>query len=347
MKRFKRGKVANFSLESFITTEQGKETFRDITKAPPPTEDTSLTAEKTISHALNDVDMFVIDSLPPSDANSVGSILVSVLETILDDFEGKGSLCYLNGRFSDLVKLPASNNWLAYGEELSDDQETSAGLHILPPMRSQGIQPPTLNLPSPSASSDTSSDGKTKRSRLKPLDTVAAAGHSPASAGVSTPRLAPKSPQPLNLSRPSHTLRPSTSNGSLSIQELAHMQSRSPSQANFGLQTQRPRSSNDLTSASDNQGEIVDPHEFVVSCIIPNFLYLGPEPATEEHVRELEEVGVKRVLNMALEVKERPELKMDQRFEKVTKIPMRDFVEETGVQKRIEEACTLLGVSYI
>ncbi|KAG0008154.1 hypothetical protein BGZ80_003801, partial [Entomortierella chlamydospora] len=38
-----------------------------------------------------------------------------------------------------------------------------------------------------------------------------------------------------------------------------------------------------------------------ISCILANFLYLGPEIATEEQVQELERLGIKRVLNMARE----------------------------------------------
>ncbi|KAF9929064.1 hypothetical protein BGZ65_005953, partial [Modicella reniformis] len=44
-----------------------------------------------------------------------------------------------------------------------------------------------------------------------------------------------------------------------------------------------------------------DDGEQEISCILPNFLYLGPEIATEEQVQELERLGIKTVLNMARE----------------------------------------------
>ncbi|KAG0332110.1 hypothetical protein BG004_001389, partial [Podila humilis] len=44
-----------------------------------------------------------------------------------------------------------------------------------------------------------------------------------------------------------------------------------------------------------------DNGEQEISCILPNFLFLGPEIATEEQFQELERLGVKRVLNMARE----------------------------------------------
>ncbi|KAF9318365.1 hypothetical protein BG003_011378 [Podila horticola] len=44
-----------------------------------------------------------------------------------------------------------------------------------------------------------------------------------------------------------------------------------------------------------------DNGEQEISCILPNFLFLGPEIVTEDQVQELERLGVKRVLNMARE----------------------------------------------
>ena len=40
---------------------------------------------------------------------------------------------------------------------------------------------------------------------------------------------------------------------------------------------------------------------FNVSTILPNFLYLGPELTSPEHVEELRDLGVKRILNIAAE----------------------------------------------
>ncbi|KAG0091695.1 hypothetical protein BGZ92_000057 [Podila epicladia] len=44
-----------------------------------------------------------------------------------------------------------------------------------------------------------------------------------------------------------------------------------------------------------------DNGEQEISCILPNFLFLGPEIVSEDQVQELERLGVKRVLNMARE----------------------------------------------
>lgn len=42
-------------------------------------------------------------------------------------------------------------------------------------------------------------------------------------------------------------------------------------------------------------------NEKEISCILPGFLYLGPEIVTKSQVQELDQLGVKRILNMATE----------------------------------------------
>lgn len=75
--------------------------------------------------------------------------------------------------------------------------------------------------------------------------------------------------------------------------------------------------------------------------IIPGFLYLGPEPTRVSDIEELESVGIKRILNIAVECDTQERWKG--RFEKIVTIPMRDSLAEVGVQERMREACTLLN----
>ena len=90
-------------------------------------------------------------------------------------------------------------------------------------------------------------------------------------------------------------------------------------------------------AANDNKS--VAP--FNVSVIIPGFLYLGPEPIRPSDVEELESVGIRRILNMAVECDTQERWKG--RFEKIATIPMRDSLAEVNVQDRIKEACMLIG----
>ncbi|KAK4701693.1 hypothetical protein P7C70_g4529, partial [Phenoliferia sp. Uapishka_3] len=81
---------------------------------------------------------------------------------------------------------------------------------------------------------------------------------------------------------------------------------------------------------------------FVISTIIPGFLYLGSEPTTREDLQQLEDLGVRQILNLAVECDDKGGV-LAKTFEKYWKISMRDFVEETGVQRSIEEACKILS----
>ncbi|KAI7816783.1 hypothetical protein BC939DRAFT_31283 [Gamsiella multidivaricata] len=54
-------------------------------------------------------------------------------------------------------------------------------------------------------------------------------------------------------------------------------------------------------SVITEEDENSDDNEQEISCILPNFLYLGPEIVNEAQVKELDLLGVKRILNMATE----------------------------------------------
>jgi hypothetical protein len=86
---------------------------------------------------------------------------------------------------------------------------------------------------------------------------------------------------------------------------------------------------------------------FIVSTILPNFLYLGPEINSAGEVEELKKMGIKRILNVAVECHDGHGLWLDKEFERYHKIPMRDIVEETGVNKYMREACDFLSKSSL
>ncbi|KAH6904480.1 MAP kinase phosphatase [Coprinopsis sp. MPI-PUGE-AT-0042] len=81
--------------------------------------------------------------------------------------------------------------------------------------------------------------------------------------------------------------------------------------------------------------------QFVVSTILPGFLFLGPEVTTKEHVDELKELGVKRILNIAAECDDDQGLGLRDNF-RYLRIPMRDTVEEDNITNGVKEACAYL-----
>ena len=99
------------------------------------------------------------------------------------------------------------------------------------------------------------------------------------------------------------------------------------------------------TATADAPPTTEDPFPaFSISTILPGFLFLGPEPTTEEHVEELLEKGVRRIVNLAIECDDVNGLGLKERFEKYVRIPMRDTVEEDNITRGVREVCTILGV---
>ncbi|KAF8583421.1 hypothetical protein K439DRAFT_1634484 [Ramaria rubella] len=82
---------------------------------------------------------------------------------------------------------------------------------------------------------------------------------------------------------------------------------------------------------------------FSISCILPNFLFLGPELTSEDNVRELQGLGVKRILNLATECDPDDHgLNLRECFERYVKIAMRDTVEEENIGRGVREVCECL-----
>lgn len=122
--------------------------------------------------------------------------------------------------------------------------------------------------------------------------------------------------------------------------------------------TARPEMLNlDPPPSTETETETHDPLSFTISTILPAFLFLGPEPSTEEHVRMLLEVGVRRIVNVATECgpddfglgldKKGKKEGGDGKFEKYVKLGMRDDVEEGRVRGVVEGVCEVLGALFL
>ena len=161
----------------------------------------------------------------------------------------------------------------------------------------------------------------------------------PSGSGASSPRA--HSPSHLTLTYSNHTPPASARLGEFLLPPPSPIMPSSPG-------TPHPRSPStarpDLSAPPSTEDAIP---RFAVSTILPNFLYLGPEITAEEHVRELETLGVRRILNIAAECDDDHGLGLRQRFERYVKIPMRDTVEEDNIFHGVREACNALGAFSI
>ncbi|KZT23042.1 hypothetical protein NEOLEDRAFT_1096755 [Neolentinus lepideus HHB14362 ss-1] len=107
--------------------------------------------------------------------------------------------------------------------------------------------------------------------------------------------------------------------------------------------TPMPRSPSTARPDTDQPPTTEEPFPvFTVSTILPGFLYLGPEPAEREHVKELQKLGVTRILNIAEECDDNQGLHLRENFERYIRIPMRDTVEEDNITRGVREACQYL-----
>lgn len=100
----------------------------------------------------------------------------------------------------------------------------------------------------------------------------------------------------------------------------------------------------DCSMDYDQEEEDENKGEQEISCILPGFLYLGPEIVTEAQVQELQNLGVKRVLNMAQECEDKVLVCKDQ-FE-YHKIGVYDHVE-ADVSAGLLKAVEIVGMSSI
>ncbi|KAA1474084.1 hypothetical protein DENSPDRAFT_823787 [Dentipellis sp. KUC8613] len=188
--------------------------------------------------------------------------------------------------------------------------------------------------------------------RTVPMPMKSATLAAPPMNGVwpSSPRA--HSPSHLTLVHSNHTppgsaMRPSfspTSSSAPSEWLLPPSPSRGPMSSPRTPTTPMPLPRTPHTARPDDQPPTTEEPfpEFSVSTILPNFLFLGPELTTEEHVQELERLGVKRILNIAAECDDDHGLRLRERFDRYIRIPMRDTVEEENIARGVREVCEIL-----
>lgn len=165
-------------------------------------------------------------------------------------------------------------------------------------------------------------------------------------------------PPPTSTSTPAPALAPSALGGAMRRPQriaLPHIDTKSIRQRSATItlaelespRTCAPRTSRAL-SASD-PGDVLllggggDEPEFAVSTIVPGELYLGPDIRGADDIAALQRLGVRAVLNTALEIPDGgSDGSVRAAFARYAKIALRDTVEATGIQQGIRTACAFI-----
>jgi len=146
--------------------------------------------------------------------------------------------------------------------------------------------------------------------------------------------------------------------GMMSLQEMCHSQSKSPPatatrfrEAELSLPTS-PNSHHSCLASPNHHSNPLPlspledpdlPPPFNPSLILSDFLYLGPEPLRPSDLTHLKSLGIQEILNLAVECPPDREGKLEREFSKYWFEPMRDSVEELGVQDLILKCCRILS----
>lgn len=270
----------------------------------------------------------------------------NTLAVILSQAVPKGQVNVLHGEWDATVELAYSEGMVVNGESSdSDDQRTPVPrVQVAPesplpsapaPSQTSGVtlSPMGRNLPALSLNFTNREPGNKLGNTAKLSINV-----NPTSVPLPTKALSSRSrPRPGGLTidvGDSNRLSPSTPHDHAPRSALTPRGS---------LHSARISS----TTEEEPGASLLQPGRLQVSTILPSFLYLGPEIATRADVETLLAMGIRRVLNVAVELDDDETLGLRTSFDRYYRIPMKDSVEEAGVGRGIREACDILGESVV
>lgn len=347
IKRYQRGTVSNFNLENFITTPEGRERYANrVLQSKEPNEPTtpagsSIFEQKAAEavkkrNSLNDHIVWVVydEDMQPHSSTQAWT-LISVLERAVDANQKLDQVHYLDGGFKAF-----ESEYEEYVIEGSEDVSDSA----------KG-RPNSAALPRRSASytigtNISSKNDLHRRTSLFSLDTQAARannanalarrasrrsqqaakanGHLFLGSGTATNNDEAAAQAADDLLDPQQLLvAPSATTSTSSVSPLARV-----------LEDEDEVSIHDSISPQTEND-----FDFVISEIIPGFLFVGPEIETVEQAAELELRKIRRVLNMAEECND----EVLQGKVMYRKIAARDTVEMKNIDWVMMEAVNFIG----
>ncbi|CAB4419913.1 unnamed protein product [Rhizophagus irregularis] len=326
IKRYRRGNMSNFSLDSFITTPEGRKKYLSI-------------VNEDGDQYHHDVIIFD-DSMDETDKDSPGWTLLSVLERIMLSFHSspssdnvqetndvpRGRVYWLKGGFEAFRLWDQENEFIATGLEVDSPSDKDSLNDILTEYEGQEQQ------------QQQQGSGLVRRDSLFSVNTERNSLRHKRSGKQPEPKQEQNSqPPPLETNartkhievsrgrRPSNGLQylfpPTNGNGKISESLSLYPTS------SRGLHDTIISNCENVPVSPSTPTFVVHPEiAFVVSTIIPEFLFIGPEITTEEEVEALKNKGVRRILNMAFECEDFLGLK--EKFDRYLKLNVKDSVEE-------------------
>ncbi|CAG8517833.1 16501_t:CDS:2 [Racocetra fulgida] len=319
IKRYRRGNMSNFSLVSFITTPEGRDRYID------KVQDTTK-----FNH-----DVIIFDeSMDENDKVSPGWTLLGVLERAMLNYHynsssenidqtndaPKGRVYWLRGGFEAFRSWDQRGEFLVTGPDVGAFSVNDNSIHNSSLMDLEGQEQPQGGA------------GLVRRDSLFSVNTEQNSLRRKLSDKRQESQIEENN-QPTEISKDTDALkRRRPSNG-----EPLYLGNNYPNNGdNYPNGNNQLRAVN--TDFDDNNSPNTSPPvthpeiAFVVSTIIPNFLYLGPEISKQEEVEELESKGIKRILNMAFECSDT--LGLNEKFDQYLKLDVKDSVEEDAGKSR-------------
>ncbi|GAN10682.1 hypothetical protein MAM1_0387c10227 [Mucor ambiguus] len=337
IKRYQRGTVSNFNLENFITTPEGRDMYLSKKQQASSPKFSTILEQKAMEaeQKKKSKPIWVVYDYEMSedDQTSQAWTLLNVLERLIGaDKKNPGKVYYLCGGFQSFLQY---QEWL----ESSQWQQSSLPPNIFSTNSAGTTNTITTtttkqnNIPRRSISY-TIGESKTdlhKRTSLFSLDTQAA-------------RVNNANALARRAKRRSHQQAQDTA----SFQHHAVIHANTTSTAtgtHLNNNMAVPSSNNPLLNRVAEDDEVMtadcsprteSDFGFVISEIIPGFLFVGPEIETSEQADQLiQERQIKRVLNMAEECQDEG---LSQRSVRYHKIAARDTLEMKNIELVMMEA---------
>jgi rhodanese-related sulfurtransferase len=359
IKRYQRGAVANFNLENFITTSEGRDIYVskhhiNQQQQQQQLEFSTILGQKAAEQQKKKKKTWVVydDTMSEDDQTSQAWTLLNVLERFIGaDKKSEGQVYYLCGGYQAFESTVSDETWSESSHVSSLPSPPSSTSSTGSPHLQ--LQPPQLklnttnNIPRRSISYTIgeSKNDLNKRTSLFSLDTQAARVNNANALARRAKRRSQQQQQQDTTLRPRSTVQ--LEPNQLSTQSL-QLQQPLPT---LLLQQQQQQQNNLLNRVTedDEMGLMtadISPRTesdfgFIISEIIPGFLFVGPEIETDDQAKQLtEERQIKRVLNMAEECQ-------DEGLRNHTvvyhKIAARDTLEMKNIELVMMEAVHFIG----